>query len=130
MKELKSSHLPPHHSHAALLLNRADSIAGDTNQMAMWKCLALPAHESCLQGPVSVQLTLALQNFFILVKMANKSCGSQFREQEVNNLISHLIDFLSPASLLFDLSDAPGCRCTLYPEVPCSQDIMVHAFVL
>ena len=37
----------------------------------------------------SAQLTLALAESFISVKMADKNSGLQFSEQEVNNLISY-----------------------------------------
>ena len=62
----------PHYSSAASLLNGVDSIAGDTNQMAIRKCLAPLASVSCTQGPVSMQPTLAIADFFILVKMASQ----------------------------------------------------------
>ena len=57
--------------------------------MAIRKHLALLASTSCTQGPVFMQLTLAIADFFILVKMANKNSGSQFSDQEVNNLICY-----------------------------------------
>ena len=53
-----------HHSHAASLLNWADSIAGDTIRVAIRKHLAPLSCMPHLQGLVSTQLTLAKAEFF------------------------------------------------------------------
>lgn len=53
-----------HHSHAASLLNGADSTAGDTIRIAIRKHLASLTCMSRPQGLVSAQLTLAQAEFF------------------------------------------------------------------
>jgi len=55
--------------------------------MATRKRLALPAKR--LPRRVSAQLTLALAEFFISAKMADKNSAPQFSDEEVNNLISY-----------------------------------------